>query len=34
MVVPRKGRAAGVDAYLMGETRLHAPIKPTERPLV
>jgi glutamate synthase (NADPH/NADH) small chain len=26
--------AAGVDAYLMGETRLPSPVKPTDRPLV
>jgi glutamate synthase (NADPH/NADH) small chain len=29
-----RAAAAGVDAYLMGETRLPAPIKPTERPLL
>ena len=26
--------AAGVDAYLMGETRLPSPVKPTDPPLV
>jgi glutamate synthase (NADPH/NADH) small chain len=26
--------AAGVDAYLMGETRLPSPVKPTDRPLM
>ena len=26
--------AAGVDTYLMGETSLPSPIRPTERPLV
>jgi glutamate synthase (NADPH/NADH) small chain len=29
-----RAAAAGVDAYLMGESRLPAPILPTERPLV
>ena len=29
-----RAAAAGVDAYLMGETSLPAPIKPTDRPLV
>ena len=26
--------AAGVDAYLMGETRLPSPVRPTDRPLM
>jgi glutamate synthase (NADPH) small chain len=26
--------AAGVDAHLMGETRLPFPVKPTDRPLM
>jgi glutamate synthase (NADPH/NADH) small chain len=26
--------AAGVDAYLMGQTRLPSPVKPTDRPLM
>ncbi len=29
-----RAAAAGVDAYLMGETRLPAPVKPTDRPLL
>jgi glutamate synthase (NADPH/NADH) small chain len=29
-----RAAAAGVDTYLMGETRLPVPIKPTDRPLV
>ena len=29
-----RSAAAGVDRYLMGETRLPAPIPPTARPLV
>ena len=29
-----RAAAAGVDAYLMGETRLPVPVKPTDRPLL
>jgi len=29
-----RAAAAGVDAYLMGETRLPAPVRPTDRPLM
>jgi glutamate synthase (NADPH/NADH) small chain len=29
-----RAAAAGVDAHLMGETRLPAPILPSDRPLV
>ena len=29
-----RAAAAGVDAYLMGESRLPSPIKPSDRPLV
>jgi glutamate synthase (NADPH/NADH) small chain len=29
-----RAAAAGVDAYLMGETRLPSPVRPTDRPMM